>query len=203
MQRAVNLPRLDGVDVHALFSRALGRPIVIRSDVALAGYSQWRCSAVAAGGVAASRFVYLTFGTGVGGVAIINSQIIDAVVGGPAQFGHLIVDTSADAPSCRCGARGCLEAIAGGTAIERTGVIDSVVRGVAIGLQQLSHLFAPDVICLGGGVIEHYPELVSRSAAVLRTMQGSLTPAGLVVAAGPLSSDQAGVVGAALVASQA
>jgi predicted NBD/HSP70 family sugar kinase len=36
-----------------------------------------------------------------------------------AEFGHLIVDSSPDAPACTCGAKGCLETFASRVGIER------------------------------------------------------------------------------------
>lgn len=200
MQVAVNLPLLNGIDVHALISNAVGADVAIFSDVSAAGYGQWWSAATPDRGGTVGRFVYLGLGTGVGGVAIIDGAVVDGASGGPAQYGHLIVDTSADAAVCRCGARGCLEAIVGGPALDRTGVTEAVVGALAIGLQQLSHLWAPDEIALGGGVIEHHPELVARAGLWLRERQGSLTPGHLRITRAALASDDAGVIGAGLLA---
>lgn len=36
-----------------------------------------------------------------------------------AEIGHMVIDRSESAPACECGNRGCLEALASGTAIAR------------------------------------------------------------------------------------
>lgn len=52
--------------------------------------------------------------TGVGGGLISGNRILDGGSGNAGHIGHTIV--RADGPSCRCGGRGCLEAIARGPA---------------------------------------------------------------------------------------
>ncbi|MFN0134928.1 MAG: ROK family protein [Phycisphaerae bacterium] len=195
VEAAVNLPRLEGVNVYDGIMHAIQRQLVIRSDVATAAYAQWRVLADAP-----MRFVYLTLGTGVGGVAIIQGTIMDARERGPAQFGHLIVDTSDDAPECRCGSRGCLEACVSGLAVAQTGITPRVVTQLRVGLTQLAHLWAPQMISVGGGVVDHHAELVERAARQLREYQGRLVPPDLTIECGVLPSDEAGVVGAALLA---
>lgn len=198
MSRAVNLPALEGVDVAALLEEAVGRPVALRSDVSMAGLAVWSSLPTPR----PMRFVYLSLGTGVGGVAIIDGRLVDSHAGGPAQFGHLIVNTSESALPCRCGARGCLEAYVCGAALGRqspaTGPEHSPARALAIGLQQLSHLWAPDVITIGGGVIEYHPGLISEAEALLAQRRGSLTPSSMTIALSPLRSDDAGVIGAAM-----
>lgn len=195
VEAAVNLPRLEGVNIYDGITHAVGRPLAIRSDVATAAFAQWRVLADPP-----MRFVYLTVGTGVGGVAIIQGAIMDARERGPAQFGHVIVDTSDDAPECRCGARGCLEACISGPALAGKPFTARHVTQLRIGLTQFAHLWAPQVIALGGGVIDHQPALVDRAAAELRDYQGRLVPPDLEIRRGSLRSDDAGVIGAGLLA---
>jgi len=193
MEVAVNLPALQGVNMRELFESALpNRPIHLFPDVSAAAYAQWRAL-----DTPPQRFVYLTIGTGVGGCAILDGRVLDSTTGGPAHLGHLVVDTSPDAPQCRCGARGCLEACVCGPALERLGVNEMAVRRLAVGLQQLAHLFVPEVIAIGGGVIAYRPELVDGAAGVLATLSGQLVPTPRICRA-PLPSDEAGVIGAGL-----
>jgi glucokinase len=81
--------------------------------------------------------------TGVGGGIVLDGRLLDGAEGNAGHIGHVIVEP--DGRRCGCGARGCLEAEASGTAIaavtgrppaeagpeviERTGVL--VGRAVA------------------------------------------------------------------------
>lgn len=62
-------------------------------------------------------FVYLTLGTGVGGGLFVNGKLYRGARGTAAELGHMTIDPHG--PLCGCGRRGCLEAMASGTALER------------------------------------------------------------------------------------
>lgn len=62
-------------------------------------------------------FVYLTLGTGIGGGICIGGTVYRGNRGTAAELGHMSIDPSG--PECGCGRRGCLEALASGTALER------------------------------------------------------------------------------------
>jgi len=63
------------------------------------------------------NFVYLTLGTGIGGGVFIDGRVQRGYKGTAAEFGHMTVDPNG--PPCNCGRKGCLEALASGTALER------------------------------------------------------------------------------------
>ena len=52
--------------------------------------------------------------TGVGGGLIVGGRLVDGGFGNAGHIGHIVIDPSG--PACRCGGRGCLEAIARGPA---------------------------------------------------------------------------------------
>lgn len=56
-------------------------------------------------------------GTGVGGAAIINGQLLLGFQGAATELGHIIIDVKG--PLCHCGNHGCLEALASRWAMER------------------------------------------------------------------------------------
>lgn len=60
----------------------------------------------------AANFILVTVGRGVGLGIVVGGEIYRGSHGGAGEFGHMTVDTSANAPLCNCGKRGCLEAIA-------------------------------------------------------------------------------------------
>jgi glucokinase len=55
--------------------------------------------------------------TGVGGGIVLDGRLLDGRDGNAGHIGHVIVEP--DGHECACGARGCLEAEASGTAIAR------------------------------------------------------------------------------------
>ena len=60
---------------------------------------------------------YFTVSTGIGGGVVVDGQLFRGAAGQAAEFGHLKLRE--DGPPCRCGDRGCLEALASGPAIAR------------------------------------------------------------------------------------
>jgi glucokinase len=63
------------------------------------------------------HLLYLTISTGIGGGIIIDGNIYRGRDGGAGEPGHMVIDPRG--PVCGCGKRGCLEALASGTALAR------------------------------------------------------------------------------------
>jgi predicted NBD/HSP70 family sugar kinase len=198
MQRALNLRELEGRNLRELFESALNRSVVIETDVNAAALAQYAAFCHAESQTS-PRFAYLSIGTGVGGAIIVNSELVQHTRGGAGHLGHLIVDTSAEAPPCKCGARGCLETCIGGGAL-RTGELARGAAALAIALHQIAVIYAPDVIALSGGVIEAFPDLIAAVSDRFRSAAGTLNSPQMRIMRAPVPSDDAGVIGAALLA---
>lgn len=56
-------------------------------------------------------FLYLHLGVGVGGAVVQSSQLMTGRTSRIGELGHVRIDFAEDAPECRCGARGCVEAV--------------------------------------------------------------------------------------------
>lgn len=198
MRCAVNLPILEGMNVSARLADAIGRPVRIEVDVNAAAFAQWRrrCSA-------AQRFAYVSIGTGAGAGVVLDGNLLCHTDRGAGHWGHLTVDSTPDAPVCRCGARGCLESIVGGPAWDAADSDDARDRdrradALAIGCLHIAAVYAPQVIALGGGVVDARPELVRAVAERVESRRGEAVPPAMVIERAVLSSDEAGVIGAAL-----
>ncbi len=210
MQTAVNLPKLVGVDLRSLFTKALGRPVRLETDVNAAGWAQWQNTRPRP-----ERFAYVSLGTGVGGCVILDGELLRHTHGGAGHFGFLIVDTSAGAPAGHAAVPGCLEAVLrknvgkwerGNGANEdlpSNAAQGQLAHALAVAAAQLAHLYAPDLIAFGGGVIEHHPELLARTRDAFSQYRGELIPPSMRIERAPLESDEAGVIGAALLAARA
>ncbi|HEX7168994.1 MAG TPA: ROK family protein [Acidimicrobiales bacterium] len=90
---------------------ALGLPVFVDNDAkALALAEGW------VGAAAGERdFLAMVVSTGVGGGIVLDGRLLDGATGNAGHIGHVIVEP--DGRECACGARGCLEAEASGTAI--------------------------------------------------------------------------------------
>jgi glucokinase len=129
---AVNLPIVD-LPFRDIMRKRLGLPAFIDNDANVATLVEQRFGAAQG----AEDVVGLTIGTGIGGGLVLEGKLYRGHTGAGAELGHMVVDL--DGPRCQgaCPNRGCLEAVASGTAIGREGVVaaqqepDSALGGAA------------------------------------------------------------------------
>jgi glucokinase len=113
---AVNLPIHD-LRFRELMEERLELPVFIDNDANVATLVEQRFGAAQG----ASDVIGLTIGTGIGGGMVLGGRVYRGYVGAAGELGHMVVDE--DGPRCQgnCPNRGCLEAVASGTAIGREG----------------------------------------------------------------------------------
>lgn len=111
---AVNLPLAD-VPVREPMAERLGLPVFIDNDANVSALAEQRFGAARG----ADHVVMLTIGTGIGGGLVLGGEVYRGSIGAGAELGHMVVDL--DGPPCQgsCPGRGCLEAVASGTALAR------------------------------------------------------------------------------------
>ena len=117
-----NLMVLDGVSFKALWEKAFDLPVWVGNDANLAALGEHHFGAgkeSADNGRPVKTLFYVTVSTGVGGGLVDKGSLFLGANGLTAEIGHTLVDTSDSALACQCGSRGCLEAMASGTGIER------------------------------------------------------------------------------------
>ena len=112
--QAVNLALAD-VPFRDLMTERLDLPVFVDNDANAAALAEHRFGAARG----ARHSVTLTIGTGIGGGLILDDRVYRGWQGAGAELGHMVVDL--DGPPCQgnCPNRGCLEAVASGTALER------------------------------------------------------------------------------------
>ena len=94
---------------------ALDFPVTIENDVraaALGAHESLRLT-----GDAPDSLVMVSIGTGISAGVVLRGDLLRGTHGMAGEIGHVVVDDSA--ALCRCGQRGCLEAVAAGPAIAR------------------------------------------------------------------------------------
>jgi glucokinase len=92
-------------------ARTTGLPVRVENDVRAATRGEWLYGA----GRGFDDLVCLFVGTGIGGGVVSGGRVLTGCSNTAGELGHITLDL--DGPSCRCGNRGCLEALAGGWAI--------------------------------------------------------------------------------------
>jgi glucokinase len=108
-------PNLDWRDVplQSDLSEGLDLPVAVTNDVRAITWGEWLHGA----GRGCDDLVCLFVGTGIGGGIVSGGQVLAGCSNTAGELGHITVDLHG--PSCHCGNRGCLEALAGGWAIAR------------------------------------------------------------------------------------
>ncbi|MFP5254322.1 MAG: ROK family protein [Acidimicrobiia bacterium] len=112
----LNIPAWREFPLRARLAAATGLAVHVDNDA--------KALALGEGWVGAARqhhdYLAMVVSTGVGGGIVLDGRLLDGAAGNAGHIGHVIVEP--DGAACACGARGCLEAEASGTAIAaRTG----------------------------------------------------------------------------------
>lgn len=111
--KAANLPGWVDVPLRDKLLDAFHVPIFMGNDAHLVALAEHRFGA----GRGVSNMVYLAIGDSIGGGLILNDTLFTGGHGRGSELGHITLDVHG--PRCHCGRRGCLEAVASGTAIAR------------------------------------------------------------------------------------
>jgi len=213
-----NLPGLSNVDLASQLTESLGIPVIVENDALAAAYGEFRLHPHEL-----DNLIYLGLGTGVGGGLIYGSKPFAGQHGIAMEAGHIIVEPHGRL--CGCGNRGCMEQYASATGISKTylettgksahadeiaqlaqsGDIQAQhayhVAGTALA-QALAHIVkVVDVGCvvIGGGVSQAWPLM---QEAFEHQLAADLIPVlkDKVKVSISQSGDQAGIIGAALLA---
>jgi len=211
------LPTWDGGDLVTPLRDRFGVPVRLENDADAAALGE----ATFGAGRGADPVVMLTFGTGVGFAAVVGGRVYRGAGGGHPEFGHVVIDPGG--PPCYCGASGCLESLASGTAVGAAGraagfadaravfraaaagdaaaaaVVFRATTAAAAGAWAAAHAFLPERLVLGGGVMDDHFDLF---AAAIRGRLAAATavPGGRVVVCAAALGADAGTVGAARLA---
>jgi glucokinase len=107
----LNIPAWRDFPLRDRLAGHLGIPVAVDNDAkALALGEGWRGAARGA-----RDYIAMVVSTGVGGGIVLDGRLLDGAAGNAGHIGHVIVEPGGR--RCGCGAQGCLEAEASGTAI--------------------------------------------------------------------------------------
>lgn len=164
-----NLTNAHNVPVGPQLREALGVAVHVENDATAAAYGEWKAGAAQN----ARDAVMVTLGTGIGGGIVMGGVLQRGAHGFAGEIGHMMVERNGI--HCVCGRSGCWERYASGSALaymndgksgERTiadaragdahaqSVVDTFAEWIAIGLASLTNICDPEIIVLGGGVMD-------------------------------------------------
>ncbi len=105
------LPGWLGIMAGEEMERRLALPVVVDNDANLGALAESSWGAARG----CENVVYIKVSSGIGAGLVLGGRLHRGANGTAGEIGHDIVDEAG--PYCRCGNRGCLEAVAGGSAI--------------------------------------------------------------------------------------
>lgn len=158
----LNIPAWRRFPLRRRLAEATGLPVFVDNDAkALALGEGWRGAAAGQ-----SNFIAMVVSTGVGGGIVLDGRLLNGVAGNAGHIGHVIVEPGGR--TCGCGARGCLEAEASGTAIAAItgrpppeagpGIRERTGRLVGRAIASVANLLDLRLAAVGGSVALGYGE---------------------------------------------
>jgi glucokinase len=212
------LPGWQGGDLTRALQPEFGVTIAVENDADAASLAEVSWGE----GKGTKRFIYVTVSTGIGGGIILDGELYRGAGNSHPELGHQVIDRSG--PRCYCGANGCWESLASGSAMSslmREQQPDACTLTAAticalaaegnelalravkregyylgLGLANLVTLFTPDVIALGGGVMKSSRLFLSDAINVVREVCTQVPVEKTRITLTSLGSD-AGLMGAA------
>jgi glucokinase len=216
------LPGWEGLDLARGLGDRFPAPVVVDNDANAAALGEWWLGA----GRDAQRLAMITIGTGIGAAFLVDGVVQRAPDGRHGEAGHQILDP--DGPRCYCGARGCWEQLAAGPALPRLAAaagldvasgpeltaaaragdpraraaVAALGRWIGLGLVNVTAIFAPDVVVLGGSIGGEH-DLFTEQIAEAMAAHAAMVPTSGVHVRPAARPDDAGLLGAANAALQA
>lgn len=108
----LSIPTWRDFPLRTSLAELTGLPTYVDNDAKALVLAEVWCGAA----VGCRDVIGMVVSTGVGGGIVSNGRLLDGETGNAGHIGH--VNVVPNGRLCKCGARGCLEAVASGTAIE-------------------------------------------------------------------------------------
>ncbi|MGQ9617774.1 MAG: ROK family protein [Candidatus Aminicenantia bacterium] len=219
LRSSPNMKFLDGINLLDYFGSKINIPFIVDNDANMAAWGEFKIGA----GTEVKNMVHVTLGTGVGSGIIIDGKLFHGSTGFGAELGHTVVNP--EGIPCNCGGRGCLETEASAqkivknyldligkeTLLTSKEVYDFARNGderaieafrkagyyLGIGLANVINLLNPELIVLGGGVMNAGDLIMKPVLEEIRKRAISF-PFNSLKIVPALLGNKAGMIGAAL-----
>ena len=169
-----NITGFENYEFSKNLEKLIQAPVYLDNDAKCASLAEKEFGA----GQQLKNFVYLTFGTGIGGVVYNNGEIVYGKNGLAGEIGHMTLFPKGE--NCTCGSQGCFERYCSAIALERrfntaTGeklsareiltaaekensianvVLRDFMDDLAIGIGSLITILNPEAIIFSGGLFK-------------------------------------------------
>ena len=186
----LNIPAWQGFPLQERLRDLTGLSVSVDNDAkALALGEGWMGAARGR-----SDFLAMVVSTGVGGGIVLDGRLLDGASGNAGHVGHVVVEP--EGRRCSCGARGCLEAEASGSAIAViTGrppseappeIIERAGRMVGRAVGSVSNLLDLEITVVAGSVALGFgsPFFAAANAELRERARLSFSKSGRIVPAG-------------------
>lgn len=223
-RQAPNVPALVDADVPRALRDRFSVPVVVDNDANCAAWAARTESAAQE-----SHLVVVAIGTGIGGGFIVDGHLVHGAHGFAGEPGHMVVEPGGT--RCVCGQRGCWEAVASGSALDRAAVevlgpgadgaalfaataaggataeaaeaaLGRYCDWLALGIANLVNLLDPSVVLITGGIAAQGDALIGRLRRALSRLPTVFTGRSVELRA-VASGPDAAAIGAALIARSA
>jgi len=215
-----NLPGLLNVDLAKDLSSIIHRPVRLENDALVAAYGEYSLNKLPS----SQGLIYIGLGTGVGGGLVQAGKAVSGEHGFAMEVGHMIVQPRGRL--CGCGNYGCLEQYASATGISKSyqevtqqelladeiaerarqgdvlaqEAYDIAAKSLAQALAHIAKVIDVERVVIGGGVSQAWELMKPAFYAQLNTDLMPVLRGKLRITISE-TQDQAGIVGAALLAS--
>ncbi len=186
--RSPNIPALNRVNLKALIEKE-GIRCTVGNDVSVGAFGEWYYDYRES-----KNLLFVAIGTGLGAGLVVDGRLYFGACGSSLELGHHTVEM--DGELCSCGRRGCLEAYCSSYGFERMyeklsgqklkdyEVIKRAAQGcdvsqeairvfkryLLVGLMNAVHILNPDLLLLGGGLIDAMKDFLGDLESELKLM---------------------------------
>lgn len=166
-----NIPNYTGTKLKDILTKQFAVPVAVENDVNAAALGECYFGA----GQEYDNFLCLTYGTGVGGAIVMDKKIYKGASFAAGEFGGILIHPEDKVAGDKFS--GCYEQYASTTALVEKAkkhdntlidgkiifsriqeqqvkeIVDAWIQEVVYGLVTLTHIFNPECIILGGGIM--------------------------------------------------
>ncbi|MDO8560707.1 MAG: ROK family protein [bacterium] len=174
-------------------------PVIIENDVKAASLAELKYGI----GRKSKDFVFLAFGTGIGGAIVIDGKLYKGTLGWAGEFGHTTINAKCRMLNAKCfvdwettSTKQFLRSKKG------TADVKKIVAAIAVGLLNITYALAPEYIVIGGGLSSLWDKkFIAKVISKMKSLRlSSKLPLPKIIRS--RFGENAGVIGAALSAAE-